>query len=112
MKNQQDKILALLQNAGTVGVNSYDLTYKHSCKQAPTRIKELREQGYAIVSKKNLNRSVNYILLGTPALNHTTLTPVQPRPLQSWEKPLEKYVGKDGRTYWREKIEPKQEGLL
>jgi hypothetical protein len=60
---QQQTVLRLLQEAGTLGVNSYALTYVHGIKQAPTRIKELRDQGYSIESNTQLNRSVTYVLL-------------------------------------------------
>lgn len=57
---QQQKVLALLQQ--NERVNSYDLTYVHSIKQAPTRIKELREKGYTILSQTLPNKSVDYLL--------------------------------------------------
>lgn len=61
MKTQQDKILHLLQAYHTV--NSWDLTYVHGIKQAPTRIQELQEQGYHIEASKPLpNRSVDYTI--------------------------------------------------
>lgn len=62
-KTQQMQVLELLQTQGEYGVNSYDLTYKYGIKQAPTRIKELRQAGYTITSRANKNRSVNYILV-------------------------------------------------
>jgi hypothetical protein len=60
---QQNKILQLLQESPN-GVNSYDLTYTHYIKQAPTRIKELKEKGYLITSTHNKNQSVTYHLVG------------------------------------------------
>lgn len=61
-QKQQEQILTLLKGAGNLGVNSYDLTYTYGIKQAPTRIFELRGQGYNISTYNNPNRSVNYIL--------------------------------------------------
>lgn len=117
---QQNKILALLKIAGSSGVSSYDLTYKHNCKQAPTRISELKAKGNLIVSKRH-GRSVIYILLQgsqgltqspfePPVVNSTKFTPTGGY-LNSWEVPMESYE-KDGRTYWREIVEPKQEALI
>ena len=61
MKTQQEQILELLKT--NEKVNSYDLTYKHSIKQAPTRIHELREQGYTILTSQPLSDgSVDYYL--------------------------------------------------
>lgn len=62
MKDTQQKILLALLQENPV-VNSYDITYKHSIKQGPTRIKELREMGYNIVSTPLKNRSVDYCLI-------------------------------------------------
>jgi len=62
MKTQQDKVLQLLKASGSRGVNSYDLTYLHAIKQAPTRISELKEQNHRIFSRTEKNRSVTYIL--------------------------------------------------
>lgn len=60
---QQKRILELLIKAGDMGVNSYDLTYLHHIKQAPTRVKELRLQGHEITSETLKNRSVQYRLI-------------------------------------------------
>lgn len=59
---QQARILQLLRETGEKGLNSYDLTYTYYIKQAPTRINELREQGFKITSHLRPNRSVQYIL--------------------------------------------------
>lgn len=103
---QQNKILNLLKQMGSVGINSYDLTYIHSIKQAPTRVKELRLQGYSIISKPLSNRSVQYIL--TP-----TVSKLLPEVTQSWEEELVPVV-KNGRTYWErpEDLKPKQLDIL
>lgn len=59
---QRDEVLELLQQAGPGGVNSYALTYAYGIKQAPTRIKELKESGHNISSIPQKDRSVQYIL--------------------------------------------------
>lgn len=60
-KTQQQKILQLLKK-GTV--NSYALTYEYRIKQAPTRISELKDQGYNIISSPlKPDRSVDYSLV-------------------------------------------------
>lgn len=70
MKNfketQREKVLRLLREAGNSGINSHDLTYIHSIKQAPTRIYELQEEGYLISTRPLKNRSVIYILEYVP----------------------------------------------
>jgi len=61
-KTQRERILDLLKENDKV--NSYDLTYKHSIKQAPTRIYELRQQGYTIVSSAPLkDGSIDYYMV-------------------------------------------------
>lgn len=60
---QREEVLYLLREAKDAGVNSYTFTYSHSIKQAPTRIKELRLEGYNIISKPEKNRSVTYVLV-------------------------------------------------
>ena len=62
-QTQQQKLLKLLKEAGNSGLNSFDATYIHGIKQAPTRKDELIKQGYSITSSPMLpNRSVNWIL--------------------------------------------------
>lgn len=68
MNTQQEKVLLLLKNAGSRGVNSWDLTYLHAVKQAPTRVKELKEKGNKIFSRTEKNKSVTYILLQGPKI--------------------------------------------
>lgn len=43
-------------------VNSYDATYSLGFKQAPTRIKELKELGHNITSSRSHGRSVDWVL--------------------------------------------------
>lgn len=105
---QQKKVLALLQNAGNAGVNSYDLTYTHRIKQAPTRISELKEQGYIIKSQQNKNRSVTYILIKSTASNRTTVTSSQPQYPKDEELVR---VEKNGRVFWEKPEDLKQKGL-
>lgn len=93
---QRAKVLALLQTAGSSGINSYDLTYKYAVKQAPTRIKELKEQGHYIFTKRNKNRSVSYILIKKD--NATILR----------EKPGTSYHFVDGVAYPLSSLQPEQ----
>lgn len=58
--NQKQIILNRLKKGS---VNSYELTYQLSIKQAPTRIHELKKMGYNIDSIFKANGSVDYILL-------------------------------------------------
>lgn len=64
MNIQREKVLTLLQNAGSRGVNSWDLTYLHAVKQAPTRISEIKDLGYSIKTRHEKNKSVTYFLVG------------------------------------------------
>lgn len=59
---QRQRILELLKQRGSLGVNSYELTYKYSIKQAPTRIYELKKLGHKISSSFLKDRSVQYTL--------------------------------------------------
>lgn len=101
MKSQQDKILNLLKTKGSV--NSFDLTYIYGIKQAPTRIKELRNQGYTIISKPAKNKSVQYFLM-SPTVS------ALPKDLQPWEEELIPVV-KNGRTFWERPEDIKTEQL-
>lgn len=60
---QQDILLNELKKGK---VNSYRATYDLRIKQAPTRIKELKQQGYTIISYPKKDRSVDWELLGAP----------------------------------------------
>ena len=59
--NQHQEILQILKQCGKSGMNSW--LYRRKFIQLPVRIKELKEKGYLIVSKRNEDTSVNYILL-------------------------------------------------
>jgi len=98
MTTQRNKVLQLLRNAGQSGVSSYEFTFTHHIKQAPTRIHELKKMGFNIISKPKDN-TVIYVLL--EASQVTTQPVIQPE--NPWEKDYEPYIGKDGRTYYREK---------
>jgi len=65
-ETQRSKILKVLKEGR---LNSYTATYNMKIKQAPTRIKELKELGYKILSLRNKNRSVDWILVGLPLEN-------------------------------------------
>lgn len=116
MKTQQEKILALLRQMGSRGINSYDLTYVHSIKQAPTRIKELREMGYEIVSRTiKGNRSVQYILLNIGnAPKQTTAPKYNPFEEQENLVRVEKIINGEKRYFWEKPkdVEPKQEAMF
>ena len=64
-QTQRSKILALLQE-NPAGINSF--TFRDKFIQLPVRIKELKEQGYDIASITNPDRSVDYVLQGTPTV--------------------------------------------
>ena len=64
LSRQQAEILHLLKQEGAKGVNSY--IWRTSWIQLPVRIKELKEMGYNIVSERQENRSVNYVLQQLP----------------------------------------------
>lgn len=59
---QKQTILEILRRAGTMGVNSYGFA-RDIALQLPVRIKELKETGYTIVSRREKDKSVTYILL-------------------------------------------------
>jgi hypothetical protein len=60
---QQERLLKELYRGK---VNSYSATYSMQIKQAPTRIRELREKGYNITSITKPDRSVDWVLNGIP----------------------------------------------
>jgi hypothetical protein len=66
METQQKRILDRLREGG---LNSYIATYEMRIKQAPTRIKELKEAGYKIVSRRRKDRSVDWLLWKEGELN-------------------------------------------
>ena len=85
MKSQRDKILELLKTNDKV--NSYDLTYFHSIKQAPTRVYELRQLGHQILSSAPLkNGSIDYYL-DTQETLQTSLKS-QPEGAKTERKPI------------------------
>lgn len=96
---QRELTLDLLRISGQMGVNSYDLTYKYSIKQAPTRIRELKQEGHTIVSRKNRDRSVTYILFKEKPLESN------PRAKSSGSDYV---VGLDGVARLKEDIKPEQ----
>lgn len=62
-RTQQQRILQELQKGK---LNSFYATYEMHIKQAPTRIKELKEQGYFIASNERNDRSVDWELIAEP----------------------------------------------
>lgn len=61
---QHQEILQILKQTGKAGMNSW--LYRRKFIQLPVRIKELKSKGYNIVSRRNEDTSVNYILLSSP----------------------------------------------
>lgn len=62
-ETQRNKVLRLLRQAGSNGVSSYEFTYTHHIKQAPTRIWELKRLGHIINERPADQKSVRYILV-------------------------------------------------
>lgn len=62
---QRERILEYL-STHPEGLNSYTATYDMKIKQAPTRIKELRDRDYKIDSVPQKDGSVNWVLRQTP----------------------------------------------
>lgn len=62
-KTQKQQILDKLKQGK---LNSYTATFEMRIKQAPTRIKELRESGYKIKSTTKNDRSVDWELTEIP----------------------------------------------
>ena len=60
---QQERLLKELWKGK---VNSYSATYSMRIKQAPTRIHELIEKGYNIVSIRKTDGSVDWELITSP----------------------------------------------
>ena len=63
---QQQEILQILEKCGRAGMNSW--LYRRKFIQLPVRIKELKGKGYLIVSKRNEDTSVNYVLLNNKSV--------------------------------------------
>ena len=63
---QKQRILNELIERKSSGLNSYSATYDMRIKQAPTRIRELREDGYEIRSITQRDGSVNWVLEAYP----------------------------------------------
>ena len=61
---QKQKILNLLQE-NPAGINSFGVA-RDLALQLPTRIYELREKGYNILSINKSDNSVDYVLQGEP----------------------------------------------
>jgi hypothetical protein len=60
---QRQRILDRLKKGS---LSSYDATYEMGIKQAPTRIKELKDMGYVIFSLRQKDRSVIWSLVRGP----------------------------------------------
>ena len=62
-RTQRQRILDRLKEGP---LNSYEATFEMRIKQAPTRIKELKEEGYKIISTRQKDRSVDWELAELP----------------------------------------------
>ena len=60
---QQERLLKELWKGK---VNSYSATYSFRIKQAPTRIRELKDKGFNIVSIRKTDGSVDWELQSSP----------------------------------------------
>ena len=97
MITQQQKLLDKLRQGK---VNSYYATYAMKIKQAPVRIKELKEQGYNIISIPMNDRSVDWQLI--------TLSTGSTKP----QNTTVDYVFIGNKAVRKEDIKPKQQILL
>lgn len=61
-KTQREKVLELLKVAGPQGINSF--SERATALQLPTRIFELKREGYLITTRRHTDSSVDYILVG------------------------------------------------
>lgn len=107
-KTQRQKLLEALKQGP---VNSYKATYLMGVKQAPTRIKELKDLGYNITSVVKKDRSVDWVLdsrgdyrIGRPSEANQIL--VQSPKLE------DQYVFIGNRAVPVENLEPVQEVLI
>lgn len=66
MKTQREKVLELLKQAGRQGINSF--SERATALQLPTRIFELKKEGYLITTRRHKDASVDYILMGGPRM--------------------------------------------
>lgn len=75
---QQDKILQLLKQAGSRGINSYGFGRKIAL-QLPRVMNDLRKAGYLWTTRHHKNRSVDYVLISEPEIKtpKVTTTPVK-----------------------------------
>lgn len=100
MKTQQEQLLEALKQGS---VNSYYATYTLRIKQAPTRIRELKDLGYAITSVNKPDRSVDWELWGSPKTE-------TPRPIA--RDGIWKFENNTARFVPIEEMQPRQESLI
>lgn len=108
LNRQQTIILQALRQAGTTGVNSYDLRFKFHLIQAPVRIKELKEKGIAIITRDKKDRSVDYILVHEPE-EKVLLHGEKPKADEK-KRPQYEFIGSTAREI--KHIEPVQERMF
>ena|SRR5258706_16217458 len=109
-KTQQQKLLNAMKNR-PMGVNSFLATYQMGIKQAPTRIRELKEQGYNIISHVNKDRSVNWILANTSYRPPKKGKTEKPKVYHVFDEKRQIYLIVDAATYWRMQ-QPEQQKLV
>lgn len=112
LNKQHGEILEILKNSKG-GMNSYAWRTKYV--QLPVRIKELKDMGHLIVSRRNRNRSVNYVFMGVLSIQPISHIPEVEKKaeIKPWEKPTIKvWSEKFKRYFWEEVKEPRQEVLF
>jgi len=65
-QTQRQRIINVLIENREQGLNSYFATYQMRIKQAPTRIWEIKKEGYRIITIPQKDGSVNWILEAYP----------------------------------------------
>ncbi len=102
---------------GARGVNSYDLTFVHGIKQAPTRVREMRVGGYLIKSRRNRDASVNYILLGEVSKNPSEVTTAPQKGIadvirEGMDNQVRVWSEKLGRYTWEDRKPNEQQQII
>lgn len=102
INTQQQRLLEALREAGSEGVNSYYATYKMNIKQAPTRLFEIKQMGFAIIKRRNNDGSVNWILAHEPKQYRSQ----DYKPTGQWV-----YVGNTAIWKTIDELKPQQEAI-
>ncbi len=110
LNRQQTIILQALRQAGSMGVNSYDLRFKFHLIQAPVRVKELKEKGFLIIARDKKDRSVDYILMQEPEENKVELHSDKKK--EEKTQPKYEFIGDVAYLVSNRPAQPTQEGLF